>query len=282
MLQGGYLQFGAHPRIRLHLALPLGALAAGRFALSPGAWAGYTLVLVLRATAQAAASAAMGAGVGAIEVHPLGTRCRPRLATTRLAAAAIAWSGLAAQAAVLFAALAARSAPLAQSPFWGELVGALIWPNVALLAVNLLPLAPLDGGRAYRLREETRSARARASVAEGPAPEPLAAEPIASGRPGPPDGPPSGHSSSPIRTASDPPPHPLDLAALTSGRGRPAGARLGGTAPRSAPPLPPPVGRFAVEDEDEVLPPLPDDLRREMLRIIEEATSEGAGRNKRG
>lgn len=76
----------------------------------------------------------------------------------------IAWGGVLAQAIVLVMALAASFTVAALSPALSILLAplfrVLVWTNLWIIAFNLLPIAPLDGHRAWRVLRPLRASLA--------------------------------------------------------------------------------------------------------------------------
>jgi membrane-associated protease RseP (regulator of RpoE activity) len=89
--------------------------------------------------------------VFSIEIHALGGACWHEPAPTRIAESVIAWGGVLGQLVLLGAALSvlALSPPEAEwtAAFWAV----MLRPNLTIMAINLLPVAPLDGARAWQL-----------------------------------------------------------------------------------------------------------------------------------
>jgi Zn-dependent protease len=138
--------------VRFHWTTPLCAFIAGRFDYVPGLWLGYLLLVLLHELGHAAAVRYHGHEVEGIDVHGLGGLCRWSGLATPIERATIAWGGVWAQM-VIFAgahiALAALGRP--ESSFVAQLAHAATGVNLWLMAINLIPLPPLDGAEAWPL-----------------------------------------------------------------------------------------------------------------------------------
>ncbi|MBZ0117043.1 MAG: hypothetical protein K8H88_08620 [Sandaracinaceae bacterium] len=154
MLDRGYVtlaRFRGAP-IRLHWSIPLGALVFTGFSFAPGAWIGIVALIVLHEVGHAILVRARGLHTVSIDVHGLGGVCRYEGDPTPLSRAIIAWGGVLAQIlvyAVTRAVLAFTGSPEPQ--ILRELVWSLLGPNLWMIAINLLPVAPLDGAEAWKL-----------------------------------------------------------------------------------------------------------------------------------
>jgi Zn-dependent protease len=178
---------GARPRVqlRIHWSLPLGAAVfshvshVSHFELVPAFWAAYVLLIFLHEVGHAVVVLACRRRVLALDVHGFGGTCHWDGAVTPMQRAAIAWGGVWAQALVLaatHAVLAVAGPPTTASG--AQLVSAFAHTNLYLIALNLLPLPPLDGAQAWRIvplvRDRLRVRRARAArsrAQRGPADE---------------------------------------------------------------------------------------------------------------
>lgn len=135
--------------IFVHASTPLGLLVyAG---ISPSAWAAFAGVILLHELGHAAVVHAVGARATEVMIHGFGGHCRWQGDVSELGRAAIACGGVAAQLVLLFVALALEKLgavpwDVQVSTFWYRLtVG-----NAIIIALNLLPLRPLDGADAWR------------------------------------------------------------------------------------------------------------------------------------
>jgi stage IV sporulation protein FB len=159
--------------IRIHWSTPLGVLFFSGFRFAPGAFFGFVLVILVHELGHAIAVARCRHRTVAIDVHGFGGLCWWDGYPTPTERAIIAWGGVIAQAAlalVTFAIVLVAGRPA--SPFGAELTESFLRSNLWLIAMNLLPIPPLDGAEAwaivpilrsrYRRRREVKAARARA------------------------------------------------------------------------------------------------------------------------
>lgn len=138
--------------IRLHWTLPLGALFFSRFAIVPGFWLGFVVLILAHEIGHTAFALAFRAHVFSVDVHGFGGLTRWSGAVTSVQRALIAWGGIVAQA-LLFGAAHALSFALGgpTNMFQAELYSALTYTNLYVAALNLIPIAPFDGAEAWRL-----------------------------------------------------------------------------------------------------------------------------------
>jgi Zn-dependent protease len=144
-------RYGEAP-IRLHWTLPLGALVMSRFQFVPGYWLGFVLLILLHEWGHALLVLRYRLGLTDIAVHGLGGWCRHAHAGTPFQASAVAWGGVLAQLAILVVAYAVLLfGPPLTSPFFGQMMYAFTDANLLLIGLNLIPIEPLDGAKAWRL-----------------------------------------------------------------------------------------------------------------------------------
>jgi stage IV sporulation protein FB len=154
MLRQGYLRIArpAGIEVRFHWTVALGAVLAARLRFEPLGWLGFVMVVCAHELGHIALLEAAGAKLASVEVNALGGHCRFRGATSSLQRSITAWGGVLGQAILLAAAFVysrLRGAPTAHA-------GLALWyclfdVNIALIAINLLPFAPLDGAVAWEL-----------------------------------------------------------------------------------------------------------------------------------
>jgi Zn-dependent protease len=138
--------------VRAHWSLPLGALLFGQGRFVPGFWLGFFLLVLIHELGHAALVKRYGHRVVSIDIHALGGACRWSGEATAIDRARIAWGGVLAQAVAL--ALAVAAIALAGTPeaaIGSQLASAFTTTNVWLIAINLIPVAPLDGAEAWKL-----------------------------------------------------------------------------------------------------------------------------------
>jgi hypothetical protein len=115
-------------------------------------------VIVGHQLGHALAVAAAGGRLLGLDTTGVGGSCRWRGAGSVLERAWVAWGGMLMQAVLLGLALAFADS-LAASPVGGQLRFCFVELNLALLAINLLPLPPLDGALAWRIFGALRDSR---------------------------------------------------------------------------------------------------------------------------
>lgn len=136
--------------IYVHASLALGLVLYGGFSVTR--WLTLAGVILLHELGHAAVVRAVGARATEVMLHALGGHCRWKGDVTPLGRAAIASGGVAAQLAVLVPLLVLDRLGVVpwefrDSPVWD----ALTVTNAFIIAFNLLPISPLDGGEAWRL-----------------------------------------------------------------------------------------------------------------------------------
>ena len=169
----GYLTLGRWEgaRVRAHWTLPLGALVFGGGRFVPGFWLGFFLLVLIHEVGHALLVRRRGYRVVSIDIHGVGGECRWQGEATPIHRAQIAWGGVHAQ--LLAFAVAAGVMAVVGEPrdvFTAELASAFTTTNVMLIALNLIPVPPLDGAEAWKLprllreRAARRAARAQGDV----------------------------------------------------------------------------------------------------------------------
>jgi Zn-dependent protease len=150
---GGYLEVGRFrgAPIRLHWSLPLGALLVSRFRFAPGVWVALFGLILLHEMGHAVLARQRRLTVLALDVHALGGLCRYAGFPSELDVAIVAWGGVLAQLAVLAVALVVKALVPVQGPFLWEVLDVLVWTNLWMIALNLLPVAGFDGVEAWKL-----------------------------------------------------------------------------------------------------------------------------------
>lgn len=198
MLDRGYLRV-ARPwgvEVRIHWSVPLAALLVARLRFEPLIWLGFLGVLLAHQFGHAGAVAISGGRLLGLDTTGFGGSCRWRGAGTLLERARVAWGGVLAQVVLLVAALGLSSWHGASSDA-GSLRYCFVELNLAVLAINLLPIAPLDGALAWRLfgalrgsewtlmgwarRRRERRVPARGSSPSGQPPASSSGTPLSSG-----------------------------------------------------------------------------------------------------
>lgn len=170
-MRDGYLTLGwwRGTPLRAHWTLPLGAFifGGGRFQL--GVAIGFTLLVLAHELGHALLVRRYRCRVVSIDIHALGGVCRWTGDATAIQRAKIAWGGVDAQVVVFFATvglLALFGEP--ESRIVSQIARTFTTINAYMMALNLLPVAPLDGAEAWklpRLLAARRRSRATARVA---------------------------------------------------------------------------------------------------------------------
>jgi Zn-dependent protease len=179
-VSGGYLQVGRWngAPVRLHWTLPLGALVLGQGRFAPGFWLGFVLIVLIHEVGHALVVRRQRHRVVSIDVHALGGVCRWAGDATPIQRARVAWGGVEAQmVALVVAVVATRVLGAPRTSFARDLAEAFIYPNLWLIALNLIPVPPLDGAEAWKLpgllraRAAAQRARARGGARQSAARE---------------------------------------------------------------------------------------------------------------
>ena len=153
MLDRGYLRI-ARPsgiEVRIHWSVVLGALLSARLRLEPLAWLGYLSVLLAHQLGHAAAVKAAGGTLVGLDSTALGGSCRWRGSGSLLERSWVAWGGVLGQCVLLIVALSLAAFGAFSGRLGAQLGYCFVEVNLALVAVNLLPFAPMDGALAWRL-----------------------------------------------------------------------------------------------------------------------------------
>jgi stage IV sporulation protein FB len=139
--------------ISIHFSFFLGALLFSRFKFRPGLWCAFGLVVLVHEIGHALLVRRYRMRITHVMVHGFGGECAYLGRPTPYQSAVIAWGGVWAQAALfVLALLASRFLPTSLAAWRdGDFMRNLLWPNVQLMALNLLPIPPLDGSRAWSL-----------------------------------------------------------------------------------------------------------------------------------
>jgi hypothetical protein len=151
--------------IRLHWSLLVGSLFLSRLEWRPGIWLGYFVVVVWHEMGHAMLVRRMGLRTHEIQVHGLGGVCVYDGTASPYQRAVIAWGGVLAQAIVLFVAwpLDFALGPFTE-PFVFDLMRVFVISNAIIIAINLVPIGPLDGKDAWKLFGLWRARRQRESA----------------------------------------------------------------------------------------------------------------------
>lgn len=150
----GYFRIG-HWRgapMLLHWSIVLGALFFGGFRFAPAFWFGFFGLVLLHELGHAWFVRRFKQRVVSVEVHGLGGLCTWSGRVSPIQRALIAWGGVVAQALVYAGAqvyLSVEGAPATQAG--AEVLHVATSTNLWIIALNLLPVRPLDGAEAWPL-----------------------------------------------------------------------------------------------------------------------------------
>jgi len=162
MLVDGYFRVGrlAGVDLRLHWSVPVGALIFGSLRFEPILWLAFLGVIFVHELGHALLVRAVGFRVVGFDVTGYGGQCRFRGSADALEHAIIAWGGVLAQSVLLGVTLLVTAVFGHATGHAGSLVEhAFVEINLWILAMNLLPFAPLDGARAWKLFHELSTRR---------------------------------------------------------------------------------------------------------------------------
>ena len=154
MAERGTLRVGSYrgAPIVLHWSLALGLLVFGGLAIVPGFWLGFTVLVLWHEIGHAYLVRRMGFDVERVVIHGFGGFCSWHGNASRLEHAVIAWGGVLAQAVLLAGTLLYVSVfGEPTSAFGYHLQHAWVETNLWIIAINLLPVAPLDGAEAWQI-----------------------------------------------------------------------------------------------------------------------------------
>lgn len=154
MFKDGYLSLGTWEGvpIRLHWSAPLGALVFGGLRFAPGFWLGFALLIMVHELGHAWVVKRVGARARSVDILAYGGLCHWQGQVSPMGRACIAWGGVWAQA-LAFGAAATIQAVLGapDSEPLAQLASVFARTNLLLIAINLLPIRPLDGAEAWAL-----------------------------------------------------------------------------------------------------------------------------------
>ncbi len=135
-----------------HWSIPLGLYLLSRMRVLPGFWLAATALIVAHELGHAALATRYGARVTAVKVMPVGGLCEYEGDLSEVERSKVAWGGVLVQAVIYALTAIAVKAFGAPSNEWAaQAVDALTEGNAFLIALNLMPIKPLDGEEAWRL-----------------------------------------------------------------------------------------------------------------------------------
>jgi hypothetical protein len=152
--EGWYLVVGKWngAPVRVHLVAPVLALIMPGHPPTPGTVVGLGAVVLVHELGHALLVRQLGGVVQRIDVLPWGGECGYSGIRSELHESMVAWGGVLAQFVVMVLAqlFLWSGAPL-RTPFAEDFFWAISLANLMIAAVNLLPIPPLDGAKAWRL-----------------------------------------------------------------------------------------------------------------------------------
>ncbi len=137
--------------IRLHWSIPVGAFFLGRMEFVPGFWVGFVLLVLVHELGHAFLAQRRRLAVYEVQVHGLGGVCAHRSGSP-FDNSIVAWGGVLAQLLVLFVpAFVTMQFVAMPNAFLREMMWALTETNLFIAGINLIPIEPLDGAKAWQL-----------------------------------------------------------------------------------------------------------------------------------
>lgn len=158
MFERGFLTVGRFRGIpiRFHWSMALGALFFGGLRFVPAFWLAFVVLVLVHELGHAFVARRLGHQALAVDVTGFGGLCHwDARRASGLDHSLVAWGGVAAQFALLLVTLAytvVAGAPA--SSVEAQVVSAFTRTNLWIMALNLLPIPPLDGAQAWRLFSE--------------------------------------------------------------------------------------------------------------------------------
>ena len=139
--------------VRFHWTLPIGMLVLTRFRVMPVAWASIASLVLVHELGHAWFVRRYRARVESVQLNAFGGLCTYSGEVDEVESSIIAWGGVLAQSVLLvLALLLLQVIPFARhSLFALELFDTLVWTNLIIIGINLLPLPGFDGALAWKL-----------------------------------------------------------------------------------------------------------------------------------
>jgi Zn-dependent protease len=148
--------------VRFHWTIPLGAFVFGRFAFVPAFWAAFVFLVFIHEMGHALFVRRCRLPLLGVDVHGLGGQCRHGGDPSPGQRSFIAWGGVLAQLILLLVTqLWVWSIDPLKNPHALQIVSAFTFTNLWLMAINLMPIPPLDGAEAWKGLGLWRAARRR-------------------------------------------------------------------------------------------------------------------------
>jgi Zn-dependent protease len=122
------------------------------FSYSPLLWAGFVVIILIHEIGHALLVRRCRLQVVSIDINGIGGVCRYAGHATELQESVIAWGGVLGQAVLLAVTeVIAKTVGLHGETYVGQVAEMLVAVNFVLLAINLIPVPPLDGAKAWAL-----------------------------------------------------------------------------------------------------------------------------------
>jgi Zn-dependent protease len=138
--------------IELHYSLPFGFLVFGGPHFRPTFWAIALFIVLFHELGHAVVVRSQRLRVSRIVIHGLGGVCYWNGQASAIASSRIAWGGVVAQLLLLAPMLAVlKMWPDVRSSLPNDVEYALVHWNATVIALNLVPVHPLDGAEAWPL-----------------------------------------------------------------------------------------------------------------------------------
>jgi hypothetical protein len=169
MFRSGYWRLGRWhgAPVLLHFSVLLGLLVFGGFRSSLGFFVAYPCLILVHELGHAALVRRCGHRVVGIEVTGLGGVCHWSGNASPFEEALIAWGGVLAQLALFALTLLWLKLLPPKSELAWDLTATFTHTNLWLVAVNLIPIPPLDGARAWGIFRAFRERGSTGSLPHG-------------------------------------------------------------------------------------------------------------------
>jgi Zn-dependent protease len=136
----------------MHWATPLGLWAFSGFRFSVVAMLAMAFVVLVHELGHALVVQRVGGRATRVEILPMGGLCHWTGHVSPLGRALIAWGGVLGQLVLLLVTVAVmKLSPVPKTPLMLEVAEMFVVRSAWMMALNLLPVAPLDGKEAWSL-----------------------------------------------------------------------------------------------------------------------------------
>lgn len=137
--------------IRLHWSLPLGALVWSGFSFAPAFWLAFAALILVHELGHALLVLRYRLGLTEVAVHGAGGYCQHG-SGSRFEEAAVAWGGVLAQLSLfVIVQVAALVLGPPRAAYTAQAYYVFTSANLWLVCINLIPVEPLDGAKAWPL-----------------------------------------------------------------------------------------------------------------------------------